>query len=399
MRLRSLGVPDSPVWRADAGYSFAVRRALVAAYAHAGRYPGAHPGNAGTQTSVLAELEPLLDAPMAARQRLRVFYVLSRVAAAAGDYAEALSWLDKAQGLAVVVLAERDDRDDLLDVLALRGGMNRAALLYRDAAADYRDYLALTEDGAEGPGIPNAALTLEVLAQLAGAEFFLARYDAAARLLAHARRLLPVDVVMADDPDLRLAAASLAWFESLAHRWRNEPERAVRPAGVAARIYTETGSLVSAARGQLILADTLLDVVARQPNGAWRRAMAVAAQPHVEGGLRLAREAGDPVGESLLLLAEARWRRLAGRPGDRLAVIEQAMRVGQRFEDEAVLAQAFTALGDELAAQGRWDAALARYREVHGLLDGSDVPALGAWAARAVHLAAEYQVSEYQASP
>lgn len=105
----------------------------------------------------------------------------------------------------------------------------------------------------------------------------------------------------------------------------------------------------------------------------------------MDEGIRLARNAGDPIGEALLGLAGARISRLMGTDEHRMSMIEHAPRVGEQFGDEAVLAHAFTTLGDELAAQGEREAALYRYRDVRHLLDGSDVPALGVWALRAEH--------------
>jgi hypothetical protein len=75
--------------------------------------------------------------------------------------------------------------------------------------------------------------------------------------------------------------------------------------------------------------------------------------------------------------------RLIGREQNRISIIEQVANMGQQVDDEALMAQAFTAWGAELAAQGDKGAALHRYREVRHILDGSDVPALGIWALRA----------------
>ena len=84
------------------------------------------------------------------------------------------------------------------------------------------------------------------------------------------------------------------------------------------------------------------------------------------------------------------WRRCAacgsgGNDVDRLAILEHQAQAARRLGDVGLLGEAFTALGDELAACGQSEAAQTCYRQVLGILDGSDLRALGAWAWRALH--------------
>src|SRR5262249_15306138 len=146
----------------------------------------------------------------------------------------------------------------------------------------------------------------------------------------------------------------------------------------------EFGPPNSAARAQLIVADILLDLAVQDPMESAQHFKARFAHPLIVEGARLAAESGDPVGGVGADLTEARWSRLVGQNVDRIALIERAMRLGHEWEDEAVLAQAFTTLGDELVSQGRPEAGVYRYRDVSGLLDGSEAPALGVWALRAL---------------
>ena len=142
----------------------------------------------------------------------------------------------------------------------------------------------------------------------------------------------------------------------------------------------------------MIVADILLDLAVQQPTAQTRQIQANLAQPLIAEGVRLVGASGDPVGAALADLTDARWSRLAGRSGDRIGAIESAMRLGHELDDEAILAQAFTALGDELVAQGQTESGIYRYRDVQGLLDGSDVPALGVWARRALHKEWEHNI-------
>ncbi|HST89453.1 MAG TPA: hypothetical protein VLJ14_13840 [Ktedonobacterales bacterium] len=61
------------------------------------------------------------------------------------------------------------------------------------------------------------------------------------------------------------------------------------------------------------------------------------------------------------------------------------LRAARRFHDEAVLAEALTCLGDELITQGQRASALDQYRQVIDVLAGSQIPAVGVWAQRALH--------------
>jgi hypothetical protein len=70
-------------------------------------------------------------------------------------------------------------------------------------------------------------------------------------------------------------------------------------------------------------------------------------------------------------------------------VIEAAFRAAHHLDDDALRAQGLTVLAEELDARGEHDAALNRYRDVLHVLDGSDVPAAGIWAQRALRLAEE----------
>lgn len=378
MRLRSLRFPDLALWHADARYSVPVRLALVRAYSLLQQAPR----QIARYADAMAVIEPVVEAPMSVRQRVRMYYVIGMAFSGVRDYESALVWLDKAVDLAY----EQADPGDLLDLLYLRGAVNRGALHYGEAALDYREYLAIAE--GQGPFRPDALdtpITLDAILQLAGAEFFRANYTTAQRLLERAAPLLPYPPDSAVDSDRMLLTGTYAWFQSQLYRWRGMPEGALLHAAAAARIYTEHGSPASAARSQLVWAHIALDIAARAPHEGERRFLATVALPHIELAQGLVREAGDPIGECLCTLIRTRMSRLAGQHEDRISAVEQVVRRGRLLDDEAVLAQAFTALGDELAAQGDLEAAVHRYRDVRMLLDGSEVPALEVWARRAIH--------------
>lgn len=380
MLLRSIRFPDQPDWRDDLDYSWSAREALLEAYSalHQG------PQRLSAYAEAFATIQPVLDSPMATRQRIRVCYVCAMAFAAIGESSEALFWLDNALALG----CDLGNTVDLLDLLYLRGSINRSMLRYSDAALDYRDYLAVLDElgiSADMPDASGAPLNLDALVQLAGAEFFRGQYAEAQQVLARVQAALPETALTGSDADMRLVGATHSWFQSLSLRWRGRPQEALAPATIAADVYAQLGSPISAARGQLIVADTLLDIAAQSTTRAEQQLHASRARPYVDAGLVLVRAAGDPIGESLLGLANARVSRLIEIEDDRMGMIEHALRTAQQCEDEALLAQAFTALGDELISRREYEAARYRFRDVRHLLDGSDVLALGVWARRAEH--------------
>jgi hypothetical protein len=107
--------------------------------------------------------------------------------------------------------------------------------------------------------------------------------------------------------------------------------------------------------------------------------------------LHTARAIGDRPGEVLTRLIQTRSGRLRGENRGRVALIEALAREGRLLRDDALLARAFTQLGHELMARGERESGLNCYRQVFGLMDGGEMPALAVWARRAYHQAREWQ--------
>lgn len=378
MPIRTLRFPDLPEWHNEPNFSFPAREALITAYTALRRQPRTLQNYA----DAFAAIEPHRKDPMTPRQYIRAFYVLGMAFAAVDNYPAALVCIEDALDLGY----DLNDPGELLDLLYAYGSICRGMLRYSYAAMAYRDYLdVLTMGGAEH-NASDIPLELDARIQLAGAEFFLAHYDEATEILAETRRLLsPQAALISAEPELRLLAATTDWFQALIERWRERPHQALPLAINAGITYTELGSPISAARSQLIVADVKLDLAERADDPARQYELALESQPHIERARGLAADAADLNGMSLVSLVDVRLSRLTGRAQDRIAAIKEIAKTGQRLEDEAVVAQAYTSLADELHAQGAVEDALYRYREVRHLLDGSDVPALGIWALRAAH--------------
>jgi tetratricopeptide (TPR) repeat protein len=370
----SLRLPDDPDWHVERDYSGVVANALSAAYRHLHRAAW----QAKAFVDAFADIRPFLDEHMARQQHLRVFYVVALAAAAIGDYDTALDWLDEAFLLADAL----HDVGALVDLLYVRGAVNRGLNHVGEAAADYEDCLAHFRDENLFDTPLGPAIELELLTQLGGFAFFSGRFDVAERLLheARARALLGSRI-----DSSRLVMATLDWLQALLYRWCGQPELACAPAQSAADVFIEVGSPASAARIRAILADVQLDLGERMPGGTVRDRSFAHARSNLCLAASLAIEAQDPIGKEFVRLRTIRLDRLLQRNQSQVRRIERVLRTAGRLHDDAVLAEALTALGDELSMQGQKAAALDQYRQVIGLLDGSQISAVGVWAQRALH--------------
>ncbi|MFI5273872.1 MAG: hypothetical protein ACHQ4H_12635 [Ktedonobacterales bacterium] len=373
--LYPLLLADHQDWRHHSTYSAYVREILLATFRAFDLVGYSDAGFA----QIFTLIRPYLDAPMCRHQRLRLSYFAARAHASAGAHEAALYWLDRALDLD----SELRDTADLAYLHFLRGSVNRRMLRLGRAADDHRTCLALLGDQSRSR-FHDSAFKLEVLAQLAGFEIYRAHFWEGQQLLAEAQRLL--DFVPAGS----LARGTLAWMRALLARWSGRLDDALRDATLAASAFAASGNAASQARILLHLADCLLDRGSSYPHASDACSAAVAqAQRHLRLALGKAQEAQDAIGVQLVLLADVRAGRMANTVRSPFVVIEAAFRAAHHLDDDALRAQGLTVLAEELDARGEHDAALNRYRDVLHVLDGSDVPAAGIWAQRALRLAEE----------
>jgi hypothetical protein len=235
-------------------------------------------------------------------------------------------------------------------------------------------------------GQPVAALeVVHVLALEADMRFHLGDSAAAERSLGQARKLVPSGAGQS------VEAAEIHWIQALLHRWRGEPEAALAQVQFAARVYQQRGLSASLVRIQTVAAEAALDLAQQQSGGTQRALMLESATAQLELALQASQQVGDAPGEVLTRLIQTRAGRLRHENLGRVSLIEVLAREGRQLRDDFLLARAFTSLGDELVALGELESGLNSYRQVMGLLDGSEVPALAIWARRAYHRTREWQ--------
>lgn len=377
----SLLRPDSPAEEIEASYSPGVAFSLTRAYACL---------KAHREVEALAIVEPLRMAPMSARQLMRVWYVMGHACAAHGAYLQSLSHLDEALDQAGMI----QDIGAVAELAYLRGSVHGAIQEFGPAADDLRTALdALSALATDAVSI-DPGFELDVLVPLASFAFVTACYDEAAEYIARARRLLR------GIAGYELQAAGIEWVEALLYRWSGQPEMALRNALHAAECYLRpqlAAEPLARARIFTVVADCALDVaesLPRQPHFARDRLIGL-ARPYTVYAVKTARDSAHAAGpedetvHALTLLTRARFDRLASRDNDRKAMIEYVVRIATHIGDRPLLAQAYTALGHELAASGDAEPALGCYRLALDVQRTGDADALAVWARRGLLRAAE----------
>ncbi|MGZ3581483.1 MAG: hypothetical protein ACXVDA_03215 [Ktedonobacterales bacterium] len=308
---------------------------------------------------------------MSAHQREHLFYLLSMGNAAGGRYQQAQATIEQALELASAL----DELGDICQILILRASVSRGLLKVGEAANDLRVCLAIWGEYAEHHGktlsdIVNPALRLEVYARLSGDAFYQGDYAGALEAVDQGRALLP----LVRDPTLE--AATLDWTHALLCRAGQKPKDALTLALRASKAYSSQSAL-SQIRSHDVVVGAALDRAQQMTAGTQRNVLIRKyALPHIELAERLARMVDDDAGLGLMILARARASRLLGCDEIRERQIEQALYLARRLNDEALLAKAHAALGDEYASQGKFSRALSAYRDTLGVLDGSEALAL-----------------------
>ncbi len=371
---------DHPTWRRDSFYSQPAARMLETAFGRIA-VTDASPDEFLRACGLVA---PWLDAEVAARQRVRVLLLFARTHEIDDEYADALRYVERALETGV----RSHSYDDVIDLLIYHAKLERALCQYDIATDDLYACLELLHEHAPDNAVSlDPSLELELLAQLADYEFYLGHFQTAEQLAHEALSIAP------QAPHRRIDAASAARTQANLDRVRGYSREALPTMRHVAMIYSDVPApAISRGRLEYLVAEFEMDVAENIPAGpaaAQRTQPLKLARNRLDMADELTITSDDSSGRGLVALGRVRYSRLRGTNSDRVAKIEKVMRLAQRLDDHVLLAQAFTALGDELASQGVQERALSCYRQTLGILDGSQVAALGVLARRRLLVARE----------
>lgn len=375
----ALRVLDDPGDRVNAGYSSLAAGELAAAFKSL-PLPDDHPA---AFVRPFFRLKRIERARMSVRQRMLSFYGLGLTWRGLRDEARGIEYLDRALDIA----QHLNDLPAAVDLLRLVGTAERARSQYRAAAGFLTTGLEMLDELRErgDPGLrpdPAQELTMHVL--LAVCHHAQEEHAAARSRLDAARRLIP----QTESPAFH--TAKIDWMMAAMYRASGDPAAAlplVRSAADAYALDMTPSAREAYARLQVLVAETAMDLVeeSREAGPAQGGAQMLAlAHLCIVRARELAGARHDPPGDVLTVLARVRLDRLGARRGPSLQVLEDGLARARELADLPLLAQVYTAYGDELAAREEHESALNMYRATLDLVRHSHSPVMGVRARRAL---------------
>lgn len=376
----SLEYPDSESWHSKPEYSPSIAEQLTWAYSYLRR----HGGSVRAFAHILLPLEHLVGAHMAVVQRERLYFLLGSASCAIGAYASAIAYYDAAIELA----SSERDFGDVAHLLSRRGLVCRAMGQYGTGSSNLRECLSLLPESPQEYSQDDLAFRLRALRQYADYEFYQGHFAAVTKILGEARAIIPLT------SGQEIEKASCDWLEAHLYRLSRQPEQALHIATGVLDVIVDQANPTTRDRFHTFLANIALDMLddaSASPHSSHDHGCLALAQWHIKQALCAAEQAYDEPGAYLARLAKARYDRYANSNTNTLAAIEVVARAGQWLHDDALIAQAMTALGDELAARSEHESALNMYRQTIGHLDGSQASVLALPALRKVLIAEEWR--------
>ena len=222
---------------------------------------------------------------------------------------------------------------------------------------------------------------LELSFRLSGMAGELGRLDAAQAWLNHGHQLRSDFPIQNDG-----VWGVFLLTQALIFQWRNNPYQALQWGAQALTIWQPSDARTSLAfgRASAVLGQIALDVgdemrlrvdpTAPAPlhSQAYTDCLTAAAPYIADAHAHLPRE-HDAIGYGLAELAHGRWLLATGRPLAAAAAIEPIIRLAGRFNDGALLGQAWAGLGSAMAVYGAQESALLLYHRAWHILREHDL--------------------------
>lgn len=368
-RLSRLDTPGLAPEHSEHAHSPTFAAVLDRAYAHL---------TEGGYTDAEQLVAPYRLWPMSASQRLRQLFIFATAAHQRDDFPGSIDYLEEAMALSTGLEAQAEFAELSLLCAEAHHSLQAFGAAARVAGLGLDAWLGL------GSGSDPADVNLEIdLRDRYSLELFLL-----GRYVEALGQCYAAQILAQSQPESRLTslrAAGVDWTLALLHRWRGNYQLAERHVLAAAPIYERWGSLDELSRLRIVAADISLDMMVPMGGGiAYQYREDLIPRTQVSLTQALAGTASDLAARCMALLAKARLSRVLALNEDRLATIESIGMVAERLQDLPLLAQVYTALGDEFAAAGtsELESQLNCYRRALGVAESSGVGAYGVWARR-----------------
>jgi hypothetical protein len=216
-------------------------------------------------------------------------------------------------------------------------------------------------------GSDDAEARLHTYSRLSAYAFFVGQPRLAERSLEEVRRLAALsthqryDVIFAE------------WTQAHLYHVYGQPERALSHALAFYDDYIQEATPISRDRFETFLVQVSLAWAGKLSQGTYREAVLALALPHLEMAERLAKQTQDIPGQGLARLSRIHYQRLTGANVHRISSLEAVLRLGAELGDVALLTQAYTTLGDDLAYTDDVQSSLNCYRSALRTLEGGQL--------------------------
>jgi tetratricopeptide (TPR) repeat protein len=108
------------------------------------------------------------------------------------------------------------------------------------------------------------------------------------------------------------------------------------------------------------------------------------AEPYVQRAIQIAVASDYQASECLARIIRTRLLRLQGTPGDRILLLEELANMAKQHRDMALVCRAYTGIGQEYEAVGKFNEAKEWYRRAIAALKESKAVADTIWPQRAL---------------
>ena len=377
-------VSDAEPWRTEENYNPDVIGALNCVARKLAQ-------DGGVEVNLLDCVAPVIGAEMSKSQRLRVLYVVCLCLAAEDPPDAALPPLGEALALATTLCETRAR----IDLLSQRAYVNRYINQIPDAVADLRECLeAFEELKRRGEWSPEDTLrVLAITVRLATFEFAIGEVEASQKSLQRAEELL------AQVGEQRDSQARLAWLRALVARWSGDYQRALAEAVAAVGYYQQMRDPEMLSRIEGMTGEILLDLADQSRAHGDEEACAeylAHAELYIQRAIQIAVASDYQASECMARIIRARLLLLQGSPGDRTLLLEELANMARQHRDMALVCKAYTGIGQECEAVGKFDEAKEWYRRAIAALKESKAVADTIWAQRALwRLEGEMDVDDH----